>query len=381
MKQSISKLLWVLLFWAGLSACQKDAPMDTQSPVQFKFEGTIDGQAVLFEAGEKNYFLNTNYADNGINDVLLMSGTFENKADPTADFLRFDFYGYDSARNNAILQNVFSNTDFVSFSQDSLLQNTSNLVIQFKTIFATGAINTWDFGDGSPTVTGDSVVHTYSSNLPFVNVKLTTNNVLQGCTETVTNVMNLDDLTSQVQFNISAPSTDSFVFSSITAANFNNFVWRIDSLIFAQVPSGMAVSTTLNDSLPHQVELIATGPLLNSNWKGKIQASAMPCFAAFFFTPISLPSQEVRIRKPFNTAILTYRKNGTLYSSYKNDGTNQSNQVIFTKTDARAYDKNANGQSTISLRGSVNTFLYNVNNLNDSIQIVSSNVSTAVAHP
>jgi hypothetical protein len=80
--------------------------------------------------------------------------------------------------------------------------------------------------------------------------------------------------------------------------------------------------------------------------------------------------------------VITWKKNGKEYRSYKNtSGVNQSGNPVFTFTGVTPYSKDAVGHSTIMVTGTVDTYLYNVANSQDSIKIKSDNIVLAGAYP
>ncbi len=379
MKSFINDLLFLLLVTIGLFSCSKEKPMDVQGNVVFRFNGTIDSRSTVFEAGENNYYLKTSYQDNGADDVLLMRGEFLDKTDPTDNYLRFEFFGYDSANNANILQNVFNQVNFNSFSSDSTFQSIGSTVLKFNSIYGTGGNISWNFGDGT-IGTGDSITHSFSPNSLGSNVTMSAFYPSVVCSDSVTNFINLDDpVNGQVQFNVSALglSLDSFELSA--TQGFANYSWDFGNQTTQQGINSV-VQVTYNDSLRKTITLNATGSLLTSSWKAVITPKNT-CFAAFTYSVLSLPSTTSSLRVPYKTCIVTYRRNGITYRSYKDDITDQSMRNIFSLKEAQAYENNPEGQRTIRLIGSVNTFLYNENDLTDSIAITSSDVSIAVAHP
>ncbi len=373
----------LLLFIAlSIGSCNKE-PLGPGDPgeVLFKFEGTIDSN-VLFEAGENNYVMYTDYLDNGSSDVLIMKGEFRDKTNMNDNYLRFEFFGYDSVNNTGIQQNVFNQTDYYSYSLDSLSQTTGSTILKFYTLYGAGATIAWDFGDGT-TGSGDTVIHTYPVTLNDANVKMSSYQALSNCTDSVDNLVNLTDpADGQVQFGFTAATTllDSFLFTA--SPNFTSYTWDFDNQI-TQLPGTVPNSgVRYTDSLRKTIELTATKGAITSQWRAVLNPNNFsPCYAAFMYDVLSTPVTSFSQRAPFKSCIITYKKNGVVYQSYKNDSRNQSNNIVFNLSSANPYIQNADGQSTIQLRGSLNTFLYNVTNQNDSIPISSSNVSIAVAHP
>jgi hypothetical protein len=83
-----------------------------------------------------------------------------------------------------------------------------------------------------------------------------------------------------------------------------------------------------------------------------------------------------------SACIITYRKNGVEYKSYKNiKGVNQSSNVVFTLNGFTPYEPNEKGYKTAKISGSLDTYLYNQQNVNDSIRMVSNQVVMAIAYP
>ena len=378
-KQFLYGILFIVL--ATVTSCsKKEIPNNQLGQVAFAFSGTINDQTVSYEAGKNNYVLFTDFSDNG-NDVLLMSGEFRDKSAPNNDFLRFQFYGYDSIMNDNVLQNVFSQSNFPSYSEDVTVQSIGNTQLKFTSLYSTGATINWDFGDGT-TGTGDSVTHTYPPSLNNIEVSMNSFFPIYNCGDSVSNTINLSDpANSQVQFDINVLSlaVDSFMFDANTG--FNQYNWDFGNSTTQM--GGASAFVSYGDSLRKIVQLSATSATsLSSNWKAVVTPNASaPCFAAYKFDVLQTPTIVNSQRVPFRTCVITYNSKGKTYRSYKNDASNQSNRSVFILNNAEAYEDNPEGQSTIRLNGSVSTFLYNVNDTNDSIPIVSNNVSIAVAHP
>ncbi len=377
MKMKHAKIFMLLCLLLGQFSCQKELVSNDIGAVRFLFEGTIDGLPVNFQAGENNYYLYTNYRDAGSRDVLVMQGEFRDKADSSQNYLRFEFYGYDSVKNDDILANVFNQSAFYSLSQDSTFVATGLMQLNFINLLSNGGITFWDFGDGS-TATGDSVMHTYSPNLQTVDVTMVSNNGLIGCVDSITNTINLADiLNSQVQFDVATnPTFDSFALSA--SQGFTAYFWDFGN---GQLGQGLNAIVMYTDSLKHMVELTATRPGISSSWRGILQNTSQPCLATFLFDIVSIPNTITNIRPPYKACVITYNTGGKTYSSYKNNGTDQSGKVVFNMNEAYGYDLNQFGQKTIGLQGTVNGFLYNVQNPADSIAIKGSSISITVAHP
>lgn len=379
MKRFIKGTLFLLIS-VGVLSCSKPSPIDSQGEVAFIFEGTIDGNATVYEAGKNNYYLNTAFQDGGANDVLLMRGEFLDKANPTDNFLRFEFYGYDSSNNEGILNNVFDRINYRSYSTDSTLQIIGATTLKFEALYSTGAVITWDFGDGT-TANGSSVTHTFPSNITAATVSMTAFYPAASCADSVDNFINLiDPVNSQVQFNVSALSLDSFQF--IATTGFNNYAWDFGNSTTQQGAGLNNVSAYYTDSLRKTITLNATKTGVGTSaWKAVVTPKSNFCFAAYGYTVNSAPVSVVAIRPPYKSCVITYKTDGKEYSSYINDNSDQSLRNVFSLNTAKAYLDNPAGQKTIQLTGSVNTFLYNVNDKNDSIPIKGSRVSIAVAHP
>lgn len=379
MKRFINGFLFVLITICIVS-CSKETPLDSQGEVVFKFDGTIGSTAEVFEAGENNYFLSTSYQDSGPNEILLMRGEFLDKTNPTDNYLRFEFYGYDSVDNSNILQKVFDQTSYNSFSIDSTLQTVGVTTLNFNSIFSNAqAVINWDFGDGS-FAQGDSVSHAFAPTMNDANVTMTAFYPSANCTDSVSNLINLlDPINNQVQFNVSplGVNLDSFQFNA--TPGFNSYSWDFGNST-TQTTFNPAAQVTYTDSLRKTITLNASNALATSTWRAVVTPN-ITCYAAYTYTVSSLPSVLSSIRAPYKTCIITYKKNGTVYRSYKNDLTDQSMRNVFSLSSAQAYDNNPAGERTIRLIGSVNTHLYNVNNLTDSIPIIGNNISIAVAHP
>ena len=367
--------LLVLILLVSMISCSKESPLDNEGAVQFVFDGSIDGSNVKYEAGKNNYILNTSFVDGGANDILLMRGEFLNKAD-TNNILRFEFYGYDEQDNSNLLQNVFQPGNIFSTSTDSVAVVSGNYELQFDALNNPALNHKWNFGGGDID-SGASVSRIYSPNDP-VNVTLATFIPQTGCTDSVTNSIDLSDLACQIQFETLLTGINTYSFDA--DSGYTNYTWLINGV--DQMINNKLFTQSFVNPVRHVVELIATNANCTSSWKAVIVPDSLNgCFAGFKYTVLQQPSAILRQRSVANTAVITYITNGKTYRSQKIGSSNQSNRNVFSLASAGAYDNNPAGQRTIRLNGGVDTYLYNVNDQNDSIAIKSSKVSIAVAHP
>lgn len=382
MKMKFNQNILVLILIVSLFSCNKESPQDTKGPVQFFFDGTIGSEKENFEAGKNDYFMRTDFSDAGPDDVLLMTGAFVNKSNPQNEYLQFDFYGYDPQDNSNLLQNVFNPRDVASTSTDSLLSMTGNYEFQFDALNNPAMSHNWDFGDGATDV-GASVRHIFNPSItPLASVTLTTTIAQINCIDSITNTIDLTDINCQAQFDAMAlsPNLDSFNFTAPTG--FTSYTWFINGI--NQGVNTPIFTKSFTAGVRQTVELAVTLGNCSTSWQAVVTPDTNTiggCFAGYEFTTLQQPTPTFNTRSPMRTAVITYAKNGKIYKSQKGGNVNQSNRTVFTIVNSEAYDNNANGQKTIRLQGTVNTFLYNVNNVNDSIPIVSSNLSIAVARP
>ena len=87
-----------------------------------------------------------------------------------------------------------------------------------------------------------------------------------------------------------------------------------------------------------------------------------------------------RINK--SACIVRYRKDGKEYASVKPDlSIDQSGKPVLQISEFEAYTPDANGNPTMKLKESVDTYLYNQANGADSIRIQSKSLIFAVAYP
>lgn len=87
-------------------------------------------------------------------------------------------------------------------------------------------------------------------------------------------------------------------------------------------------------------------------------------------------------RSNYKSCYITYSKDGKEYRSYKTfSKLNQSGNIVFELSHITNYENNANNQKTLKIKGTVDTWLYNIFNNSDSIHMKSSQVCFAIAYP
>lgn len=374
-KNKFIVFLFIAMFFM-LGCSKKRVPGNTVGEVQFYFEGNIGNDNKSYLAGENDYVMQTDFVDAGPNDVLRMLGTFAKSSTPNSDYLRFEFYGYDSVNNSFLMQNIFNSSDLYSFSEDIAYQTVGVNKVQFDAPNIFGSKHVWDFGDGAKD-SAATVIHTYTLNSP-VNVKLTSSYQFLNCTDSITNVIDLANMaTCKAMFDYQPVTLDSIVF--LASAGFINYNWKINGV--DQFINSQDLAKNFSDTFRKEIQLTASSFGCTSVWKGAIRAGGNYCAAVFKYTILDKQSIVSTMRLPFKTCIITYEKAGEIYKSFKPDGSDQSNRVVFKLNSVDNYLQNEKGQETFQLSGSVNTFLYNVNNPNDSIPIQNSKLRIAIAHP
>lgn len=379
--EMMKAILCMAVLLSVLSSCSKrEVPSSNSGQPVFMFKGTIGGDSVNLEAGVNNIYMFTGFFKDTQNLVTLKSYLAKDNCTNCEPYLSFEVKDIDASNSNFLvskIEDLFSGNTFKSFSLDSIVSTTNVETFTFIPEFLTGN-HQWDFGDGV-TSTLASPTHVFSTGgIKSVRHIYTTPSI----SDTIINQINVD-------FQSPCRPQFSYVYDSIThrvdvAANqgFTSYLWNFGN---GTIGLGQVDSNIYNNPGVYTITLTASNSSCNgSTFKKKLSASFFNQieFANYNYTTSSSTLTSVIPRLNKSAFIITWIKNGKDYRSYKNiKGINQSGNPVFTFTDFSFYDPNAKGEKTIKVRGTVDTYLYNYADANDSIKIKSNNIVLAAAYP
>ncbi len=377
---------FILLFFfiLGMYSCSKNKMVPTIDTPVFFFNGTIGNEVIQYKAGENNMYMHTDYYKD-VQNLFTLQGYFANttvtNTNTDSNYLMFEIKDGDPTTTNnlqAQIQTLLSTGTFKSYSLDSILTalpDTFNFYAQTNNPI--GTTYAWDFGDGTSS-TAINPVHTFTSQ-GVKNVRLITTFGSQK--DTITNAIDAtNNSTCRLMYNLSVDTTNSkAIVSAITGAT--NCLWDFgdSTTAFGNDTSRMYTSAGI-----YKIKLTGTIGSCTTNFsqKARVTASLNNSMASYTYGSFAASSSNYAPRINSYAFIITYKKGTAIYHSYKNNKQiNQSNNVVFTLTSFGPWEMNTNNQSTARLTGTVNTWLYNENNVSDSIKIVSDKVQIAVAYP
>jgi hypothetical protein len=365
-----------------LAACgKKEVPGSTTGQPVFMFQGTIGADTVNYQAGVNHIYMFTGFYKDTQNLVTLKSYFAPDNCTNCEPYLSFEVKDIDASNSNFLvgkIEDIFSGSStFNSFSLDSLLTTTTVETFTFTPDNFQGT-HFWDFGDGSNS-TLPNPTHVFSGG-GLKAIKHVFGNVV--LSDSITNVINTDvNSPCRPQFTYFLDSLTDQV-NVFANQGFASYLWNYGdgSIGIGQTDT----STYLNHGI-FTITLDAQNSTCSTtSFKRKIDVSSSITFLNpnyGYSTSINTVTTVIpRLNK--SAFIITYKKNGKEYRSYKNvKGINQSGNPVFTFTDFSFYDKNEHGEKTIKVRGTIDTYLYNYANYTDSIRITSKDVVVAAAYP
>ncbi len=373
-------LLQSVILFAGCS--KKDLPAPVNGNPVFKFNGTIGGESVDLQAGINGVYMYTDYyRDN--QSLYSLKGTFAKDTCVTCEpYLSFEFKDAEASINSSLssgIQTFFRDSIFNSYSLDSVQIANTIESFQFTPIVnQQGAVYNWSFGDGSFSQQFNPL-HLYSTQgIQSVKLKSTYNGVSDSLSIPV-DVTMLSTCRSQFIFTV-----DTFlnkVYVQADNVSFANYSWD-----FGNGTIGQGIYDTATYALPgiYTIKLTSTIGGCTSTFFQKVNLTNNPSAVLSNFRYSSELNSYTSFIQRINrgACVITYHKNGKVYKSYKNDSQqDQSGKEIFRVISVNPYDYNYKNQATVSMKGEVNTTLYNVTNSADSISIKSNSIQVAIAYP
>ena len=364
-----------------MASCKKETlPNSTTNTPVFMFEGSINNDSVTYTAGKNELYMFTDfYQDN--QKLMTLKGYFAPYNCITCEpYLSFEFKDMHDNIEKTMYQNIytfFENIHFYSSSFDSIALNIPNETFRFSPDNnPPGTTYLWKFGDGD-TSTLMAPIHTFK-NGGVSNVTLITSyNSLVDSISIPINVDLFSGCRTKFHTNILANNEVEIDAEGV----FNSFLWTLGDGNFQ---SGKSISHTYNSNNIFEITLQTDGVGCEAFYKRKVNLSGnnnIP--VANFYYSNSITSELKTLPRLNNSScIITYKKDNKTYVSYKqNTVENQTNREVFEMTKFQLYENNLQDKKTLLINGKVNTFLYNIDNNNDSISIKSNKLSIAVAYP
>lgn len=387
MTRNLNSMKWYILFVLfilSLIACNKPSNIvnGANTPV-FKFNGTIGNDQINYQAGVNRLYMFSNYFKDSQN-LWTLEGTFATDSCSTCEpYLSFQVKDVETTNGSTLAKDyaeIFKNLILNSYSIDSILTTTATEVFTF-TADESNPIGTqfdWDFGDGIHATNG-TVTHIF----PVTgerDVQLIT--TFGNYKDTIVNHIDASfNSTCRVQFTTTG-TADSLLCTA--PSGFQSYLW-----MFGNGLSSSVQNPNISFQQPgiYTVQLNATSVGCNSvlGFKRKVavqQTLGTYCLANYHYQTSQSTTTTFQPRINKNAFVVTYKKNGNTYYSFKpSKSLNQSNVPIFTLHDINLYVPNEKNQSTVWVTGNVDTWLYNYTNPSDSIRMTTNELKFAIAFP
>jgi hypothetical protein len=366
-----------------LGCSKKEIPSPSNGAPVFYFDGHIDGESTTLQAGVNGLYMYSDYYRDDQNLMSLKSYLAPQNCDTCEPYLSFELKDVDVSSGNtmvASLDQLLGTNALHSFSMDSVVHSTVVETFQFIPHTSLGTFH-WDFGDGT-TSSLPIPAHVFTGG-GMRNVSLI--HEYQGQTDTLSNWIDVTtESICRPQFEMT-PDTITYMVSVYVSsiAAFPSYIWS-----FGDGTTGTGPTNThlYQGNGIYPITLTGSGGSCGTAkaFTKKVAFGMGPStFLANYSYSTSVSTlTAVMPRINASACIITYRKNGVEYKSYKNiKGVNQSSNVVFTLNGFTPYLPNEKGYKTAKINGSLDTYLYNQQNVNDSIRVVSNQVTLAVAYP
>lgn len=387
MASHVNHLKWyflLLIFVLSLIACNKPSNIvnGSNTPV-FKFQGTIGTETINYQAGVNGLYMFTNYFKDSQN-LWTLEGTFAHDSCPTCEpYLSFQVKDVETTNGSTLSKDyaeIFKNMVLTSYSLDSIITTTPTEIFTFYADESNpiGTQYQWDFGDGIQS-TQSTVTHIF----PIIGERdVTLITSFGNYSDTITNRIDATlNSTCRVQFTTSG-TVDSMMF--IAPSGFQSYLWSFGNGL-ASTQQNPLISFSQPGIYP--VQLSTTNITCSSGMQflrklAVLQTPGSYCLANYHYETnnSTVTTFQPRINK--NAFVITYKKNGNTYYSFKpSKSLNQSTVPIFTLHELNLYVPNEKNQSTVWVTGAVDTWLYNYSNPLDSLHMTTSDLKFALAFP
>lgn len=349
----------------------------------FSFIGQIGNDSIHYQAGVDHLFMYSNYYKDAQNLISLQSYFAPDNCSNCEPYLAFEVKDFDISIGSGLAGTPFDifnlGGTFTSYSLDSILSTNQVEVFNFTAESNTiGTSYAWDFGDGG-TSTLASPSYIFSSG-GIKNVRLTTQ--YGGTIDSLTIPINTDfNSACRVQFTSFVDTLSGYVvIVNASSPLFSLYNWDFGN---GNTGFGQFDSSAYSTTGKYTITLNATTPSCNAVFKRKVNFGFFsPTLANFSYTTNSNTITTFLPRLNTRAFIITYKKDGKVYKSYKNvQGINQSANPIITLSGVQGYSANSNGDKTLLITGNADTYLYNQSNASDSIRLQSKELKIAFAYP
>jgi PKD repeat protein len=375
------KYLLLMLLAICIQACKrKETPLPQTGVPVFLFSGSIGTEAVTLQAGIEHLFMYTGFLKDSQNLMTLKSYFAKDNCTGCEPYLSFELKDQSVSIGSNPVVSINSliqpGMTFNSYSTDSIMSISQLEEFTFFPEDSIGGTFNWDFGDGT-TSTLQSPKHIFSTG-GLKNIRLVRQAF--GSIDSMSNIINTDPgSTCRAQFTYQNDTLlNTYTFEAIPAGL--PYTWNFGN---GDTSIGSNVSTTYAIPGFYLVTLSLASPACNLTFRKKINESGTfkPSANFDYKTDLSVFFNMLP-RLNSKAFIITWKKNGQEYRSYKNTtAVNQSASPIFKVHTIQTYSNNAAGNKTVKVSGSVDTYLYNYSNWQDSVRIKSDSLIIAFAYP
>jgi PKD domain len=387
----MKNLLYILFLSFTLFNCN---PMEIPNPVnsntpEFSFAGNIGSTNFNFDAS-KGYTSFTNFTYDSAGLVTLTGSFLFDSCLACPSILQFDFNANTLVNNmpiyNASLLEADSATIgskvFYSYSIDDTFQNIYDWEYDIHPSGGFIGAGSFQYNLVDTVISNMGIDFKYFFKTPgFKNISVYTN--VQGVQDTLYRRIKVGYGKSDDTIYINnIDSLQNVNFSSLTDSN-TAMYWNFGD---GTTQAGSSVTHTFTSISKFRITIykvygtdtFSKDVTINfANQNAPLISPQVVLNASY-----SVVSQQLLPRQNLSSCIITHNISGKTYKSFKNNSSiNQSKKPIFNLKYSAPFQKNPAGQKTLKLIGSVDTYLYNVNNAADSIKIKCDNVRIAVAVP
>lgn len=366
-----------IAFAAGLiicfNSCRKEYPEGTSNPPVFYFNGTINGTPVLYEAGKNDYYMYSEFQQDGNNVYHFKSQlkTFNCTACP--DNLEIEINDFQPSLTGGATQ--INNSLTPGYYAYYVPGGTPTQInVQFNSAASGGTAQSylWDFGDGT-TASTPNPLHTY--NHP---------GIYQVCLEIIFTNSTVSTICYPVKFEVpdagckflfseSAPSGNDVQFTSFQFLGTAPFQFNWD---FGDGTTSTAVDplhTYPNPGVYTVCLQVTDANNKKSDFCRNVITNGFPASYANFLVPSN--SSNSNPMSLSNVIVKWTDTNGIIYTS-ENTGGQPSG--FFKLISVENYNLNENGEATKKIKVQLKCILYNGAT---TIQLENAELVFAIAYP
>jgi PKD domain len=381
-------LLFIVVTFFSCNPMEIPPPVDNKTP-EFSFVGNIGGTNFSFDA-TTGYTLGANYLKDSSGLYTLTGSFLYDSCLACPSILSFDINANTLVNNQAvyngdllIADSAISNVKvFNSYSIDNTLQNIYDWQYDISPSGAFLGSGNFSYNLVDTVISNSGVPFQYFFKTPGIKkISVITN--VQGVQDTLYRKIRVGYGASHDTITINNIDTLQNVnFSAPTDSNTAIF-WNFGD---GTIQAGATVAHTFSNNTKYRITnyKVYGSDTFTKDITIDFSNQNVPIISPQFILSANYVSvgQALSPRQNLSSCIITHNINGKTYKSFKNNkNINQSLKPIFIIKKSMPFINNPAGQKTVKLIGSVNTYLYNVNNAADSIYIKCDKVSIAVAVP